>query len=163
MRVENYLRVLAATAALSAGIAPTARASYIGEGGGGLLPTDHRAAVPRQFVATGWGLLAPAGSGTVAVVGAGVASAQSHVPLGRKPGAPVMAGRRHRSHLTWQDAPCTFLDWIATIGGVITNTTPRLLADGSAGCGLAGLPASKPSSPSDHWRFDFLNHEGDIR
>ena len=73
MRLHNPLRILATAAALAVGTAPAAYASDIGEGGGGLPPTNHHVTAAPQHSGSGdWGLIAIAGAGTAALAAAGI-------------------------------------------------------------------------------------------
>jgi hypothetical protein len=75
MRLHNHIRILAATAAVAAMSCPAAYAVDIGEGGGGLPPaSDQAIASSHHSGSTDWTLIALAGGGMVALVGAGAGS-----------------------------------------------------------------------------------------
>jgi hypothetical protein len=73
MRVKNYLRGLAIAATVAAVAAPAANATDIGEGGGGFPPTEqHVVGASHHPGSADWTLIALAGGGTVALIGAGL-------------------------------------------------------------------------------------------
>lgn len=73
MRLNNHLRILATTATVAALGAPAADAMDIGQGGSGLSAGSHQLiATPRHSSSTDWTLIALAGGGTVALIGAGL-------------------------------------------------------------------------------------------
>jgi hypothetical protein len=79
MRLHRHLSIIAAAATMAAVTAPVATASDIGEGGGGGLPPvpHHAVATPHHSGSTDWALIALAGGGSVALIGAGIGTARS--------------------------------------------------------------------------------------
>jgi hypothetical protein len=77
MRVHNHLRILAATATVAALAAPAASAVDIGQGGSGLPTISQQVvATPHHSSSTDWTLIALAGGGTAALIGAGLGGSQ---------------------------------------------------------------------------------------
>ena len=77
MRIHTHLRILATTATIAGLAAPAASAVDIGQGGGGLPAVNHPvAATPHHPSSTDWTLIALAGGGTVALIGAGLGGSQ---------------------------------------------------------------------------------------
>lgn len=75
MRLHHCVRMLAAAATLAVASAPAAQASAIDGGGGGSEGTVARVQqhiAPRHSSSTDWELIAIAGGGTVALLGAGL-------------------------------------------------------------------------------------------
>ena len=76
MRLHKHLSARAAAATLAGVVTPVAHASDIGEGGGGQLPVpaapQHVVSTSHHSDSTDWALIALAGGGAVALVGAGL-------------------------------------------------------------------------------------------
>ena len=91
MRVYNQLRILATTATIAALAAPAADAVDIGQGGSGLPAISHQVvAAPRHSSSTDSLLIALAGGGTIALIGAGLGGSQ-RIARRRNSTSPVRA------------------------------------------------------------------------
>jgi hypothetical protein len=88
MHRQNRMRILATAATLAAVTAPCAHASAIGGGGGGQVSitaaSEHTAPTRHHSTTSDWELIAIAGGGTVAFLGAGLGAsrrrARGHAP-----------------------------------------------------------------------------------
>ena len=82
MRLHNRPRILATAAILAAVAAPAAHASDIGQGDGGEglnTVTAQHTSIPRhRSDSTDWETLAIVGSGTVLIIGAGLAGSHQY-------------------------------------------------------------------------------------